>query len=142
MPRTESGTNQNQTSDVAVLGMRQSSVVTLAAHGMLDADQVAAAFHFRNCFELVVEAKRRSIGFNEWQDPGPIPADIAARQVEANAALKQARALLGSHGYSLVGKVCGEGYHLSDLYRTRRERDTMADMLRIHLTSLTKLWKI
>ena len=124
-----------------VVGFRQSSVVTLAAHGVLDADQVAAAFRFRNAFELVVEAKRESIGFNEWQSPGTLPAPVAEARAVATQELRQARALLGSHGFSLVGKVCGEGFHIGGLYRTRRERDTMTDMLRIHLTSLAKLWR-
>ena len=131
-----------QQSTPSVAPIRQSSVVTLAAHGVLNADQVAAAFRFRNSFEVVVEAKRRSIGFNEWQSPGPAPADQVQLQQDATRDLQKARALLGSHGYMLVGKVCGEGYHLADLYRTRRERDTMSDMLRIHLTSLAKLWAV
>lgn len=125
-----------------VIGFRQSSVVTLASHGLLDADQVAAAFRFRNAFEVVVEAKRQSIGFNEWQSPGPISPDLAAQRADATKDLSLARKLLGSHGYALVGRVCGEGYHINDLYGTRRERDTHCDLLRIHLTSLAKLWGV
>lgn len=125
-----------------VVGFRQSSVVTLAAHGVLDANQVAAAFRFRNLFEVVIEAKRQSIGFNEWQEPGPPPPDLAARRSDATKDLGRARALLGSHGYMLIGRVCGEGFHIADLYATRRERDTMVDMLRLHLTSLAKLWNV
>jgi hypothetical protein len=127
--------------ELAVVGIKQSSVVTLASHGLLDVDQVAAAFRFRNSFEVTIEAKRQSIGFNEWQAPGPIPAGVAESRLIAKQDLRAARALLGSHGYMLVGKVCGEGWHIGDLYRTRRERDTMTDMLRIHLTSLAKLWR-
>jgi len=121
---------------------RQYSIVTLASHHVLDADQVAAAFRFRNSFEIVVDAKRRSIGFNEWQSPGGLPPDQVQRQTDASKDLSKARALLGSHGYMLVGRVAGEGYHLSDLFHTRRERDTMTDMLRIHLTSLSKMWNL
>lgn len=125
-----------------VVGFRQSSVVTLAAHGVLDADQVAAAFRFRNAFEIVIEAKRQSIGFNEWQSPGPVSPDVAAQRSDASKDLAKARGLLGSHGYALVGRVCGEGFHIHDLYATRRERDTHSDLLRIHLTSLAKLWNV
>jgi hypothetical protein len=128
--------------DLDVVGFRQSSVVTLAAHGVLDADQVAAAFRFRNAFEIVIDAKRQSIGFNEWQSPGPVAPDIAARRADATRDLGRARALLGSHGYMLVGKICGEGFHLHDLYPKRRDRDTHTDMLRVHLTSLAKLWRV
>ena len=126
----------------SVAPIRQSSVVTLAAHGVLTADQVAAAFHFRNAFEVVVEAKRQSIGFNEWQAPGAPPPDLQQLRNDASRDLGKARALLGSHGYMLVGRVCGEGFHINDLYATRRERDTMTDMLRLHLTSLAKLWRV
>jgi hypothetical protein len=129
-------------SEPDVVGFRQSSVVTLAAHGVLAADQVAAAFHFRNAFEHLVEAKRESIGFNEWQSPGPLPAHVAERRSLASQDLRKARGLLGAHGYALVGKVCGEGYHIADLFSSRRERDTMTDMLRLHLTSLAKLWRL
>ena len=127
--------------DAKILALRnRSSIVTLATAGVLDADQVAAAFHFRNAFEIVVEAKRQSIGFNEWQAPGPVPDDIAEARTSAAADLRKARVLLGSHGFALLGKVCGEGYHLADIYSTTRERQTMTDMLKIHLRSLAALW--
>lgn len=126
-----------------IVALRQrSSIVTLASHGILDADQVAAAFRFRNAFELMVEAKRESIGFNEWAAPGPLPASLAEARAVATQELRQARQLLGSHGYALVGRVAGEGHHLADLYRSRRERDTMTDMLKIHLRSLALLWRV
>jgi hypothetical protein len=127
--------------DAEILGLRQrSSVVTLAERGILDASQVAAAFYFRNMFETMVVAKRESIGFNEWQSPGPLPRTEQEKRATAGAELKRARNLLGSHGYALVGRVCGEGFHLADLYRARRDREAMTVMLRIHLTSLAKLW--
>jgi hypothetical protein len=123
-----------------VLSLRQSSVATMAAHGAINAAQVAAAFRFRNAFEVTVDAKRESIGFAEWQSPGPVPADVAAIRAAAHADLKAARNLLGAHGYALVGRVVGEGYHLADLFTQRRERDAMTFMLKLHLTSLAKLW--
>ena len=131
----------DMSTDNEIVGIRRSSVVTLAAHRVLDADQVAAAFRFRNAFEITVEAKRKSIGFNEWQPPERTPQTLAEVRTAAAQDLRAARALLGSHGYMLVGKVCGEGFHLADLYRTTRERQTMTDMLKIHLLSLAKLWR-
>jgi hypothetical protein len=124
-----------------VLALRQSSVATLAAHGAIDASQVAAAFRFRNAFEIVVEAKRESIGFAEWQSPGPPPPEIAEARAGAAQDLKHARHLLGAHGYALIGRVVGEGYHLADLFSLRRERDAMTWMLKIHLTSLARFWR-
>src|SRR5262245_12879115 len=117
-----------------VLPLRQaSSVATMAAHGALDKGQVAAAFRFRNAFETVVEAKRESIGFAEWQAPGPVETELAEARTGAASDLKQARNLLGAHGYALVGRVAGEGYHLADLFNERREREAMTWMLKIHL---------
>lgn len=128
--------------DLEVVALRrQSSVVTLAAHGVLDADQVAAAFRFRNAFEIHVDAKRESIGFNEWQSPGKPSRTLVESRLVAEGLLLQARDLLGSHGYMLVGKVCGEGFHLHDMYSTQRQRNTMVDMLKLHLRSLAELWK-
>lgn len=124
-----------------IVAFRESSVTTLARSGVLDADQIAAAFRFRNAFEVVVDAKRASLGFQEWTEPGkPIPA-VTERRVAASTDLRAARALLGAHGYSLVGRICGEGYCIADLFQSRRERDTHIDLLKIHLRSLAALWR-
>jgi hypothetical protein len=124
-----------------ILSLRPSSVATLAAHGAIDASQVAAAFRVRNAFEVTVEAKRESIGFAEWQAPGPPPPELAEIRAGAAKDLKQARGLLGAHGYALIGRVVGEGYHLADLFAQRREREVMTFMLKLHLTSLARLWQ-
>jgi len=125
----------------AVVNLRESSVVTLAAVGALDADQVAAAFRMRSEWETFASLRRPSALFERVDSGG----DKAARQERANAAhqqLKRARALLGDHGFKLLMQVCGEGHHIRDLYRTRRERDTATDMLRIHLSALAAMWKL
>jgi hypothetical protein len=124
-----------------VIAFRESSVTTLGRQGLLDTDQIAAAFRFRNAFEVAVDAKRASLGFEEWTDPGKPPADLVERRLKAKGDLAAARGLLGAHGYALVGRVCGEGYCVTDLFKSRRERDTHLDLLRIHLASLAKLWR-
>jgi hypothetical protein len=134
----ESETNPRQIE--AVVNLRESSVVTLAAHGILDADQVDAAFRFRRAWETVASARQSSIGFDEWIDAGRLPAGLAERQLQAAEDLRQCRKLLGAHGYMLVGRVCGEGWHLRDLYPKRGDRDAMTRMLYIHLSSLAALW--
>jgi hypothetical protein len=134
----ESQTNPRQIE--AVVNLRESSVVTLAAHGILDADQVEAAWRFRRAWETVESARQASIGFAEWVDAGRLPAGLAERQLQAAGDLRQCRKLLGAHGYMLVGRICGEGWHIRDLYQHRRDRDTATDMLRIHLSSLAALW--
>ena len=60
----------------AVVNLREWSVATLAAHGVLDADQVAAAFRFRNAWETVRGARQASIGFSEWIDAGCRPTGL------------------------------------------------------------------
>ena len=104
-----------------VVAFRDSSVTTLGRTGVIDADQVAAAFRFRNAFETVVDAKRASLGFEEWSDPGRPTTQLSERRAKARDDLRQARGLLGAHGYSLVGRICGEGYCIADLFRTRRD---------------------
>jgi len=134
-------TEEPQVALAPVVAIRESSVTTLGRLGVLNGDQIAAAFRFRNAFEIVVDAKRASLGFQEWQDPGKPSQTLLERRSRATDDLRKARALLGAHGYSLVGRICGEGYCIADLFQTRRERDTHIDMLKIHLASLASLWK-
>lgn len=137
--REESDSNPKRIS--AVVNLRESSVVTLAAHGVLDAAQVAAAFRFRTEWE-VMQGARSANGMREWIDNGRKPPAVAERQVNAYMELERARSLLGAHGYMLVGRICGEGFSLRDIFAARRHRDTATDMLRIHLDSLAVMWQL
>jgi len=125
----------------AVVSLRESSIVSLATHGVLDADQVAAAWRFRRAWEAVRSMRMSSAGFDEWVDAGCRPSAFAERQMMAATELRVCRRLLGAHGYELVCRVCGEGFHIRDIYATRRERDTAVDLLRIHLNELARLWR-
>ena len=123
-----------------VVELRESSIITLAAHGMLDADQVAAAWRFRKAWEEFASLDQPIYRFERIDHSG----DELARRERARAAhreMKRARKLLGQHGFALVARICGEGWHIRDLYATRRERDTAADLLRIHLDSLAAMWR-
>jgi hypothetical protein len=119
-----------------VVSLRESSIITLASHGLLDADQVAAAMRFRAAWESYANLHRsgrmleRIDGGRQITEP---------RGNEASRTLKRYRALLGAHGFDLLIRVCGEGHHIRDLYQTRRERDTATDVLRIHLSALAAL---
>jgi hypothetical protein len=123
-----------------VVGLRDSSIVTLAAHGLLDADQVAAAWRFRRVWEEFAELEQPAQRFERVDHTGDGLARIE-RQHKARREMKRCRKLLGQHGFQLVTKVCGEGWHIRDLCSTRRERDTAADVLRIHLASLAAMWR-
>jgi hypothetical protein len=126
--------------DAELVSFREDSITVLARLGMLDADQIEAAYRFRNALETVIEAKRDSIGFREWQSPGPQAAQISEQRAIARRELQEARNLLGAYLYALVGRCAGEGYSVRDLFHTRRERDSHYDMLKISLQQLAALW--
>lgn len=126
---------------MGVIPLREWSVTTLAAHGALDDEQVTAAQRFCRSWEAVQAVRPAAACFAERVDRGRNPASYAERRLKAAADLRHARILLGEHGYSLVGRICGDGCHIRDLYRTRRERDFAADLLRVHLTSLAAMWR-
>ena len=120
--------------------LRDDSITVLARMRILDVDQVTAALRFRSAFDSAVDAAQDSLGFREWQSPGPPPAALVERRAQATRDLEAARHLVGAHGFWLLGRICGEGYSVLDLYATRRERDTHTDLLKLHLTSLAELW--
>lgn len=130
----------NQRYVQAVVSLRENSIISLAAHGALDANQVAAAWYFRKAFETVRDIKGGSL--EEMTRGTRRPNGIAEKKLAAAFDLKIAKRFLGAHGYSLVATVCGEGFHIRDIYKTRRERDTATDLLRIHLTGLADVWRI
>lgn len=121
----------------AVVSLRESSIVTLARNGVLNADQVDAAWHFRKAWEDLSRLRQPSLLFEKIDGCG-FPQELARgeREEESRRLLTRCRILLGQHGFDLVTKICGEGYHIRDLYHSRRERDTATDLLRIHLTGL------
>lgn len=130
----------NQRHIEAVVSLRESSVITMASHGLLSADQVAAAWRFRHAAELMRQVGSGSNA--EPRIPGTRkPDDIAERRLSAAGDMRTAKHLLGAHGFNLVTLVCAEGFHIRDLYQTRRERDTATDMLKIHLSALASVWR-
>jgi hypothetical protein len=135
-------TAQTGAAPAQILSMRrESSITTLAAAGALDASQVAAAFRFRNSYLITLEAKRESIGFDEWRAPGRTDLNEQERRADAARDLSEARRLVGAYAYALLLRVCGEGHSLSDMYGARRARESHADILKIHLGMLANLWR-
>jgi hypothetical protein len=122
---------------MGVIRLREWSVMTLP----LEQEQKDAAQRFCRSWEAVQGMRTAAASFVERIDSGRRATSFAETSMTAAADLRHARILLGEHGYALVGKVCGDGYHIRDLYRTRRERDTAADLLRIHITSLAAMWR-
>jgi hypothetical protein len=126
---------------MGVTRLREWSVTTLAAHGGLDEAQIAAARRFCSSWETVQGQPLAAATFAERIDRDRNPPTYSDRRLKAAADLRHCRILLGEHGYALVGKVCGDGYHIRDLYPTRRERDFAADLLKVHLTALAAMWR-
>lgn len=127
-------------SDGEVVSLRQSSVVALAAHGLLDVRQVEAAFRFRNMWEQLAQDMPRHIDPFTWHERSSGKMAEPENVAEARKLVRRCKTLLGIRGFDLVARVCGDGYHLRDLFSTRRERDTNTDMLRAHLTDLAVIF--
>jgi hypothetical protein len=125
----------------AVVSLRESSIITMAQHAVLTADQVAAAWRFRKAFETVNAMKGSVIDPDSLIRSTRKIDGLPERRLSAAFDLRLARRLLGAHGYNLVRLVCGEGFHIRDIYKSRRERDTATDLLRIHLDALASIWR-
>ena len=117
-----------------VVAIRDSSIATLAAHGLLDADQVSAALHFRDLWERYISLSRPAIAF-ERIDRSLSP-DVQSAKADAKKSLARVRSITGVYGFQLLSKVCGDGFHIRDLYQSRRERDMHTDLLRILLSQV------
>jgi hypothetical protein len=120
-----------------IVSLREWSVRTLP----LSDEQKSAAERFCRSWETVHHVRTNATSFGERVDNGKRQSPFSERSLTAAQDLRHSRILLGEHGYALVGKVCGDGFHVRDLYRTRRERDTAADMLKVYLTSLAQMWR-
>jgi hypothetical protein len=131
--------------DGEVVSLRQSSIVALAGHGLLDARQVEAAFRFRNTWAaLEMRTGPRPMGASIWHNRKISDfrkkAGEPERVIAAKRTLRECRDFLGEYGFDLVVHICAEGYHIRDLCQTRRERDTMTDTLRMHLSDLAMMF--
>lgn len=127
----------------AIINVRESAISTLASRGVLDAAQVAAADRFRALFEAMGGKGASAIDYGrEHVDGGKVRDPITERQANAGKELARCRALLGARLYGLVTAVCGEGFALTELLASKRERLTGADMLRMGLDDLAELWRL
>ena len=126
----------------ASVNIRESAIATLAAKGVLNAAQVAAADRFRQLCERMGSGVRTVDYAREPVDGGRSADPVSATQLAAGKELKRCRDLLGAHGYGLVRQIAGERRSLHEFCATRRERETAADMLRIHLDALAELWRL
>lgn len=127
--------------DGEIVSLRESSVTTLGRLGLLDGRQVDAAFRFRNLWQALDDDPRRHASPSERVGgKGMHRAGKGERLVEARRTLRRVRPLLGVRGFDLVARICGDGYHIRDLFQSRRERDTATDNLRTHLSDLAAIF--
>lgn len=143
--REHDGDRTNPRRTGAFVNIRESAITMLAAKGAINPAQTAAAVRFRQLWERMGGAGAGAMDYSRVVvDGGKTPDPISASQMEAGRDLKDAeKALKAAHGvyaYKLVGYVCGEGYSIHDLTETRRQRDTMTDLLRMYLDVLADLW--
>jgi hypothetical protein len=130
----------NPTHITVAVNVKESAITSLANRGYVEPHQVAAATRFRRHFEVLQGGRSSSAGFQERVDGGGFRGGFGQRQMEAGAELRKARQLLGQRGFVLVALVAGEGRHLNEICRSKRERVTTADCLRAFLDDLSWLW--
>lgn len=125
----------------ALVNIRESAVETLFARGQLDKAQKRAADRFRGFWEAMGGAGAKAMDYTrEYVDGGRSAESLTDRQINAGKELMQARSLLGARNYDLVCKICGEGFALDEICRSKREKLTAADNLRSNLNDLAAMW--
>lgn len=98
---------------------QRSAVATLAAAGVIGADEVEAAWRFAALWHEMTD--RRS-PFDLVLGIESVPT--TERATAAKQRLQQIRQETGSYGFELLVRVAVEGYALRDLFIDRRPRDT------------------
>lgn len=121
--RAHSGTAGNPKQISAVINTRQSAVTMLYSRGRLDPAQLAAANRFGALWETMGGKGAGAIDYGkEPVDGGQRSDPITERQLMAADELRRARRRLRDPDrYQLVCRICGEGYALDELGRSRRE---------------------
>lgn len=127
--------------DGEVVSLRESSVTTLAGQKLLDKRQVWAAYRFRNLWETLAQDMPRRIDPFAWHERSQAGLTESESVAKACETVRRCKELLGIRGFDLVARICGDGYHIRDICKTRRERDTMTDMLRAHLSDLAAIFE-
>lgn len=129
-----------ETIDVAI-NVRESAVETLYARGALSAPQKAAADRFRQHWETYASENVGAIDYSrDHVDGGTAIEPVSQRRIDARQELKRCRIELGARSYELLSRVCGQGKALTELFASKRQRLTAADMLRDGLTDLAVMW--
>lgn len=145
--RDHHGRKDNPRYIIGSVNLRESAIVELFAKKALDGAQYEAAERFCRLFETVGGKGARAIDYTrEFVDGGRFPDPIGDAQIDAGKKLAAAYEHLtkqhGLYAWRLVSYVCGEGRSIRELTETRRQRDTMADNLRLYLDCLCVHWNL
>ncbi|PSM18525.1 hypothetical protein C7T96_10205 [Nitratireductor sp. StC3] len=136
----------NARSVEAVQNIRESSITTLHARGIISGAQAHAGDRFRRLWEAMGGAGASAINYaQEPVDGGRAVDPIDPRQIDAGKELNRCRQHLGARGYDLICKVCGEGYSVKAVVGVaskRRDYDSAMDSLRAYLDDLCDLWNL
>lgn len=143
--RDHHGERSNPRFVQVAINPRESGIVTLAARGLLDQAQEAAADRFRALWETLGGAGAKAIDYSREAVDGGAAADpISLRQVAAGRSMAKAMQALkdqhGDYGCRIVVHIAGQGHSVHDLAETRRQRDTLTDNLRSCLDLLARHW--
>jgi hypothetical protein len=143
--RAYDGDKTNPRKITAIRNVKESPAAWLYAKGSIDESQLAAADQFRKLFETMGGTGARAIDWRrEAVDGGRFPDPIGSQAIDAGKRLAHAYEVLtdahGLYAWKLVGYICGEGKHVSDLTETRRQMQTMIDNLRMYLDCLAAHW--
>ncbi|MGR8960996.1 hypothetical protein [Rhizobium leguminosarum] len=129
----------------AIINIKESAITMLASRGRIDAAQLAAATRFRAMWEAMCRSTRAIDYGREPVDGGGHADPISHKQMHAAEELRRIRPLLGEDGFSLVSRICGEGYSLGEVIRpgsSKRAKLKAARDLREYLDLLCELWNL
>lgn len=125
----------------ATINVRESAIVTMQARKLLTDAQAEAATRFRGLWETMGGKGAGAMDYSkEPVDGGGAVQTVADHHIDAGRKLREAEICLGRRGYSLVSKVCGEGYQISELFHEKRAQLSAMDLLRGLLDDLAELW--
>lgn len=125
----------------ATVNVRESAIVTMQARKLITDAQAEAATRFRGLWETMGGKGAGAMDYSKTPvDGGGAVQTVADHHLDAGRKLAAAQTHLGVRGYSLVSKVCGEGYQISELFHDKRSQLSAMDLLRGLLDDLAELW--
>lgn len=129
----------------AQINVKESAIETLFDKGSIDRAHKEAADHFRRLWESAGGKGAGAIDYSQVRvDGGRNAEDVPTRLIDASKDLLWIKDVLvkafGEYSYRIIVYVCGQGLSLHDMTETRRQRDTMTDMLKKYLDLMAETW--